>query len=205
MVKVGGPCQGPGQLPNTICGETEISDGSSWRRGGKYKPEHQGKPCCTKRPCRIYLGVIEDPKASESPAAAAVTATAGPPVAPTPPTPLLPAPPLLSPPPLQPSPSAQSHIAVAAAPVAAAPVAAESRVELPLRELLEEMQKYPKLKPIIRNILQRDDLSEALKLQAVQRVVRGEPPLPPPPPPLGTVWWQRKMRLPMVCCRGIIV
>ena len=113
MVKVGGPCQAQGELPNTICGATEISDKSSWRRGGKYKPEHQGKLCCTKRPCRIYLGVIEDPKAAESPAAAEETAIAGPTAAPTPPTPLLPAQQLLSPTPLQPSPLAQSHIAVA--------------------------------------------------------------------------------------------
>ena len=84
MVKVGGPCQAQGELPNTICGATEISDKSSWRRGGKYKPEHQGKLCCTKRPCRIYLGVIEDPEAAESPAAAEETAIAGPTAAPTP-------------------------------------------------------------------------------------------------------------------------
>ena len=82
MVKAGGPCQGPGKLPNTVCGETEISDSCSWRVGGKFKPEYQGNACCTKRPCRIYLGVIQDPKAVASQPAATATATAAPPTAP---------------------------------------------------------------------------------------------------------------------------
>ena len=52
MVKHGGPCQGPGQTDGTICGVTEIGDKSSWRVGGRFKPEHKGKPCCTiKRKC----------------------------------------------------------------------------------------------------------------------------------------------------------
>ena len=70
MVKHGGPCQGPGQTDGTICGETEIGDKSSWRVGGRFKPEHRGKPCCTKTKCRKFLGVIED----VAPSAAAATA-----------------------------------------------------------------------------------------------------------------------------------
>ena len=191
MVKAGGPCQGPGKLPNTVCGETEISDSCSWRVGCKFKPEYQGKACCTKRPCRIYLGVIQDPKAVASQPAATATATAAPPtappaappVAPTPPTLLLLPPPLFSPNPLQPSPLARPLIAAAAAPIAAAPVAAQSHVGMPMTELLETMQKYPKLKPIVHDITQRNDLSPALKMQAIQNAVRGEAPPPPPPPP----------------------
>ena len=61
MVKRGGPCQGPGENDGAICGVTEISGTCSWRRGGKFKPEHSGKACCPKRSCRIALGVIVDP------------------------------------------------------------------------------------------------------------------------------------------------
>ena len=66
MGKHGGPCQAPGKTEGTICGETEISDKSDWRRGGKHKPEHAGKWCCTKNLCRIALGVILDPKAPKA-------------------------------------------------------------------------------------------------------------------------------------------
>ena len=76
MVKVGGPCQGPGKRPGTICGVTEISDGSSWRNGGKHKPEHKGKPCCTKKACRVFLGVIPDKNAANDGAVATGTAAA---------------------------------------------------------------------------------------------------------------------------------
>ena len=70
MVKHGGPCQGPGQTDGTICGTTEIGDKSSWRVGGRFKPEHKGKLCCTKTKCRKFLGVIAD----VAPSAAAATA-----------------------------------------------------------------------------------------------------------------------------------
>ena len=76
MVKLGGPCQGPGATDGIICGVTEIGDKSSWRRGGKFKPEHAGKACCTKKECRVHLGVIEDPRAA-APAPAAAAAPAG--------------------------------------------------------------------------------------------------------------------------------
>ena len=65
MGKVGGPCQGPGVTEGTVCGATEIADTCDWRKGGKFKPEHVGKPCCTKRACRIFLGVIEVPNAAK--------------------------------------------------------------------------------------------------------------------------------------------
>ena len=71
MVKPGGPCQGPGATEGTICGVTEISDKSDWRKGGKFKPEHKGKACCTKNACRIFLGVIADPKIAKAEAASA--------------------------------------------------------------------------------------------------------------------------------------
>ena len=66
MVKPGGPCQGPGATEGTNCGVTEISDKSDWRKGGKFKPEHKGKACCTKNACRIFLGVIADPKIAKA-------------------------------------------------------------------------------------------------------------------------------------------
>ena len=74
MGKLGGPCQGPGTVPGTVCGVTIITDSSSWRNGGKFKPEHKGKACCTKRTCRIYLGVIKDPSAAVPPAVATAPA-----------------------------------------------------------------------------------------------------------------------------------
>ena len=55
-----------------------------------------------------------------------------------------------------------------------------------MTELLETIQKYPKLKPIVHDITQRNDLSPALKMQAIQNAVRGEAPPPPPPPPPPT-------------------
>ena len=65
MVNRGGPYQGPGATPGTTCDISEISCKSTWRKGGKFKREHAGKLCCSKRRCRIFLGVIEDPNAAE--------------------------------------------------------------------------------------------------------------------------------------------
>ena len=70
-------CQGPGGTEDSICGVTEISDKSDWRKGGKFKPEHAGKWCCTKRQCRITLGVIADPKVAKQEAAPAPAPAAG--------------------------------------------------------------------------------------------------------------------------------
>lgn len=71
MVKIGGPCQGPGPTEGSVCGITEIPDSCKWREG---KDEHRGKACCTKRQCGIYLKAIT-PKAAKPPPAA--TASAG--------------------------------------------------------------------------------------------------------------------------------
>ena len=77
MGKPGGPCQGPGGTDDSICGVTEISDKSDWRKSGKFKPEHADKWCCTKRLCRITHGVIADPKAAKQEAAPAPAPAAG--------------------------------------------------------------------------------------------------------------------------------
>ena len=98
-MRPGGPCQGPGSTAGTICGVTAILHSASWRKGGKYIPEHQGKACCPKRRCRIYLGVIED---TNSPAAAPQPPPAEQ-VLPQPPPPPVPHPP----PPPQPQPQPQ--------------------------------------------------------------------------------------------------
>lgn len=57
MVKLGGPCEAPvdDKQPPTLCGITEITDKSDWRKG---KEEHAGKWCCTKADCRRALKVI---------------------------------------------------------------------------------------------------------------------------------------------------
>ena len=77
MVKRGGPCQAPGAEKGSICGITEISDRCDWRKGGKFKPEHKGKACCTKRQCRIALGVIPDTELPKEEAAPAPAPAAG--------------------------------------------------------------------------------------------------------------------------------
>ena len=188
MGKAGGPCQGPGDLPNTICGATMITDKSSWRVGGKFKPEHAGKPCCTKRPCRIFLGVIEDTKAVAAAAADAALATAA--AAPSPPPPTPPPPHTVQPPPPQPPqpiiPAPTSFgIPITVSPVAAAPVAAKTGARMSMKEMLERIERYPKLAAIIRQITERKDYSDAQKMAAVDAVMCGEqpPPRPPPPPP----------------------
>ena len=76
MGKRGGPCQAPGKEEGSICGITEISDRCDWRKGGKFKPEHKGKACCTKNACRVFLGVIADPKIARAEAASASPASA---------------------------------------------------------------------------------------------------------------------------------
>jgi len=63
MVKLGGPCQGPGKEEGTLCGRTEIPDSASWRFG---KEEHAGKACCTKRKCRLHLKVIDETSDADS-------------------------------------------------------------------------------------------------------------------------------------------
>ena len=67
MVKRGGPCEAPVDDQGNLCGITEISDKSDWRKG---KEEHAGKWCCTKAACRKALKVIT-PKAAAAPPAAA--------------------------------------------------------------------------------------------------------------------------------------
>mmetsp|Transcript_935 Transcript_935/g.1577 ORF Transcript_935/g.1577 Transcript_935/m.1577 type:complete len:191 (+) Transcript_935:122-694(+) len=67
MVKVGGPCLGPGELPGITCGITEIPDSCKWRYG---KDEHQGKPCCTKKRCARFLHAIKEKPADPADAAA---------------------------------------------------------------------------------------------------------------------------------------
>ena len=77
MGKRGGPCQGPGEEVGSICGITEISTKCDWRMGGKFKPEHKGKACCTKNRCRIALGVAPDTKLAKEEAVPAPAPAAG--------------------------------------------------------------------------------------------------------------------------------
>jgi len=77
MGKRGGPCQGPGEEEGSICGITEIGDKCDWRTGGRFKPEHKGKACCTKNRCRIALGVVPDTKLAKEEAAPAPAPAAG--------------------------------------------------------------------------------------------------------------------------------
>ena len=73
MVKLGGPCEAPvdDKTPPTLCGITEISDKSDWRKG---KEEHAGKWCCTKADCRRALKVIPPKAVAAAPAAAPAAA-----------------------------------------------------------------------------------------------------------------------------------
>ena len=77
MGKRGGPCQGPGEEVGSICGITEISTKCDWRTGGKFKPEHKGKACCTKNRCRVALHAIRDTKLAKEEAAPAPAPAAG--------------------------------------------------------------------------------------------------------------------------------
>jgi hypothetical protein len=54
-----------------------------------------------------------------------------------------------------------------------------------MTEVLDRIECYPKLKPIIQQITKRTDYSDAQKMAAIRAVVRGDPPPPPPPPLLG--------------------
>ena len=75
-----------------------------------------------------------------------------------------------------------------AAPMAAAP-GAQQKVGggLPMAELIQVIREHPQLRTQIQEIVQRKDLAEKAKMEAIQRIVREAQPPPaaaaaPPPP-----------------------
>lgn len=54
---------------------------------------------------------------------------------------------------------------------------------LPMAELIALIREHPELKPHIQNVVQRSDLAEPAKMQAIQRIVREKKAPDPPPPP----------------------